>query len=76
MFPRVSQMNPSVANPAAMRAKTQEAIPTAAAVRCSMLFALLAEKLARFLSSREKTALFIAASALRIAEHKLKIADF
>jgi len=61
-------MNLSVANLAAMHAKTQRATTMAVPVRCSTLFALLAEKLAKFLSSREKTVQYIAATALQIAE--------
>jgi len=72
MLEKVSQMNHSVVKLAEMHAKMQRALPMAVPVKCSMLFALLAEKLARFLSSQEKIAQCIAATALQIIEHKLK----
>ncbi|GEM_PF-3201542 len=72
MLEKVSQMNHSVVKLAEMHAKMQRALPMAVPVKCSMLSALLAEKLARFLSSQEKIAQCIAATALQIIEHKLK----
>jgi hypothetical protein len=61
-------MSLSAANLAAMHAKMQEAIPRVVTVRCLTLYALLAAKLAKFLSSRGTTVLCIAANALQRTE--------
>lgn len=69
MLAKVLQMNHNVANLAEMHVKTKKAQPTAVPVKCSMLFALLAENHAKFLSSLEKIAQYTAATALQIIEH-------
>ena len=76
MLQKGSQMSHSVVNLAVMHVKMQKALPMAALVKCTMLFALLAEKVAKFLSSREKIAQFIAATALQIIEANFKNSNF
>lgn len=64
-------MNHNAAKPAATLVKTLEAeIPTVP-VRCLMQFVQIAEKLAKFRLSREKTVLYTAANALQQADHNL-----
>jgi|WetSurMetagenome_2_1015567.scaffolds.fasta_scaffold418228_2 hypothetical protein len=61
-------MNPKDANPAATLAKTTEDL----SVKCSTLYVLNAENLARFLSSPEMTVLYIAANAFQSREINCK----
>jgi hypothetical protein len=62
-------MNHNAAKLAAMLVKTLEAIPMVVPVKCTMLFAQIAEKNAKFLSSREMIARYTAANALQLADH-------
>jgi hypothetical protein len=70
MLKRVSQMNLSVVNHAALHVKMQEAIPMALLARCSKQLAQNAEKSARFLLSPAMIVLCIAATALQRVEDK------
>ncbi len=76
MLKKALQTSPSAANPAVLRVKTQEAVPTtAAAVKCSTQLALNAARPAKFRSSRAMIVLYTAATALQ-TEDNYKIADF
>lgn len=64
-------MNRSAANLAAMHVKTtREAVPPAELDRCLTLFALVVEKIAKFLLSPEMIVQFTAVIVLRAREDK------